>query len=107
MESGKEGSGEDHGQARDGGRSGDPILNEAVPGTKKEMNSWVIVVYEDRLPDVLWTYVIDERPETWLPREKGEGWTLQMASKIKDQVQRRWFEHWDGTAKRRVQTPPT
>jgi hypothetical protein len=66
------------------------------------MKGYVIFCYSEKDPDVLWSYVVDEDPKTWVTREKGDGWILQGSVEIKDQTQRRWFERWDGTATRRV-----
>jgi hypothetical protein len=61
------------------------------------MGSYLIIVRQKEYPLELWTYVVDEDPETWTTREKGEMWEIVMVMEVKDKVQRIFFEAWDGT----------
>lgn len=61
------------------------------------MGSYLIIVRQKEYPLELWTYVVDEDPETWTTREKGENWEIVMVMEVKDKVQRIFFEAWDGT----------
>jgi hypothetical protein len=61
------------------------------------MGSYLIIVRQKEYPLELWTYVVDEDPETWTMREKGEGWEVVMVMEITGKTQRLFFEAWDGT----------
>lgn len=66
------------------------------------MNSYCIMIYDIKNPDILICHVIDEEPDTWIAREMGDSWRLQGSVLIKDNQQRKFLEGWDGMKWRRV-----